>query len=250
MSVVGDVRAWGKVGSRFLERDREVWIWVPPGWKEGGKYPVLVLHDGRQVFEPETSTWGVDWGVDDVGQRMVEGGEVRPFVAVAVDCTEAREWEYAPDGGGEAYLRFLEEELVPRVEREFGGTGEKYVAGASMGGLISFMAEWRRPEFWAGAACLSPAFCGGWKEWAKGSIGSKFSKCGGGWGRFLVACGGKGELERELLAGTREVVGAMRAAGWGEDVLKVRWEEGEEHNEAAWAKLVPWILREFFGEKA
>jgi hypothetical protein len=79
------------------------------------------------------------------------------------------------------------------------------------------------------------------------SLGSGDAK---GEGRFLVACGGKGELEQTLLAGTREVVGAMRAAGWGEDALKVRIEGGEEHNEAAWAKLVPWILREFFGGKA
>jgi len=246
MSVVGDVRALGRVESRFLERGRDVWAWLPPGWKRGEAYPVLALHDGRQAFEPATSTWGVDWGVDDAGQAMAERGEIRPFVAVAADCTDAREWEYDPEGGGKAYLRFWEEELLPRVEREFGGTGEKFMAGASMGGLITFAAGRWNPGLWRGAACLSPAFCGKWKAWAlREAAEGPRPGC-----RFLVACGGKGELERDLLAGTRETLAAMEASGWGAGPADVRIDEVEEHNEAAWAKLVPWILGEFFGGKA
>ena len=93
-------------------------VWFPPGYdtQPTKRYPVLYMHDGRQVFDPTTSTWGKDWQVDEIAQHMILNGELEPFMVVAVDCTEARREEYAPAHKGDDYLRFLLEELKPMVD--------------------------------------------------------------------------------------------------------------------------------------
>lgn len=249
--IAGDWRAWERWPSARLGREREILIWLPPGYAEGTgrRYPVLYLGDGRQVFDPGTSTWGKAWEVDDTGQRMVEAGEIEPFIAVAADCTEARDEEYAPTRRGKAYVEFLTEELKPAVDREFRTeAGRSYVAGASMGGLIAFYAGWTRPDVFRGAACLSPAFMG-----ADGAMMTELVEAAGAAGKFPgtdfhLACGDKGELEQELLKGTLAMAKTLERAGYPKEKMSLRIEAGAEHNEEAWARVVPEFLRRFFGK--
>ena len=117
-----------------------------------------------------------------------------------------------------------------------------------MGGLISFCAGWWNPSLWRGLACLSPAFCGPWLGWALSEVAKAKAAQALPSTRFLVACGGAPGLEQDLLDGTRKVVAALRDAGFDDNALEVRIDPAAEHNEAAWAKLVPWILTRFFGD--
>ena len=246
--IAGDYRRLPKVHSNFLEHDRDVIVWFPPGYdaRPTKRYPVLYMHDGRQVFDPSTATWGKDWQVDEIAQDMILNGELEPFIVVAADCTEARRDEYSPGRKGDAYLRFLVEELKPLVDATWRTDPERSaIAGSSMGGLISFYAAWKRPDVYFGAACLSPAFveryghdCFGMVEAARGKLPEL---------RLFLSCGGAAGLEAELLDGTLKMADRLKAAGYPEKDLSVRIESWAEHNEEAWARMTPHWLRFLFG---
>ena len=246
--ITGDYRYLPQVHSQYLDHDRDVIVWFPPGYnaRPTKRYPVLYMHDGRQVFDPTTSTWGKDWQVDETAQDMILNGEVEPFIVVAVDCTDARRDEYSPAKKGDDYLRFLIEELKPMVDSTWRTEpGRAAIAGSSMGGLISFYAAWKRPDVYFGAACLSPAFveryghdCFGMVEAAKGH-----------WPvlKLFLSCGGAAGLEAELLDGTLKMADLLRKSGYPEKNLSVRIESWADHNEEAWGRMTPFWLRFLFG---
>ena len=246
--ITGDYRYLPQVHSQYLDHDRDVIVWFPPGYnaRPTKRYPVLYMHDGRQVFDPTTSTWGKDWQVDETAQDMILNGEVEPFIVVAVDCTDARRDEYSPAKRGDDYLRFLTEELKPMVDSTWRTEpGRAAIAGSSMGGLISFYAAWKRPDVYFGAACLSPAFaerygqeCFRLVEAARGQLPEL---------RLFLSCGGAGDLETQLLDGTLKMANRLRSAGYPEKNLTVRIESWAEHNEEAWARMTPHWLRFLFG---
>lgn len=246
--ITGNFRLLPKVHSRYLDHDRDVIVWLPPGYdvQAAKRYPVLYMHDGRQVFDPATATWGKDWQVDETAQDMILTGALEPFLVVAVDCTDARRDEYAPAARGGDYLRFLVEELKPRVDATWRtDPGRTAIAGSSMGGLISFYAAWQRPDIYFGAACLSPAFadryghsCFQMVDESQGRLPDL---------RLFLSCGGAGELETELLDGTLKMANRLKSAGYPEKNLTVRIESWAEHNEEAWARMTPHWLKFLFG---
>ena len=248
--ITGDYELLPQVHSKFLEHDRDVIVWFPPGYKArpAQRYPVLYMHDGRQVFDPGTSTWGKDWQVDELAQDMILNGELEPFIVVAADCTEARFDEYSPAKKGDDYLRFLIEELKPRVDATWRtDPARAYIAGSSMGGLISFYAGWKHPDIFAGAACLSPAFterygleCFRMVEADRGKLPDL---------KLFLSCGGAGELESQLLTGTLKMADLLHNVGYPEKKLSVRIEGWAEHNEEAWARMTPHWLRFLFGRE-
>ena len=246
--ITGDYRYLPQVHSKFLDHDRDVIVWFPPGYEAHPtrRYPVLYMHDGRQVFDPSTSTWGQDWQVDELAQDMILNGELEPFLVVAVDCTDARRDEYSPAKKGNDYVRFLIEELKPMVDATWQTDPERSaIAGASMGGLISFHAAWQRPDVFFGAACLSPAFV----ERYGHACFEQVEASKGRWPdlKLFLSCGGAAGLEAELLDGTLKMADLLRKSGYPEQNLSVRIESWAEHNEAAWARMTPHWLRFLFG---
>ena len=86
----------------FASRDvipRPVDVWLPPGYAEGGerRYPVLYMHDGQNLFDPELAFGGVDWGLDEALGRLAAAGDIPETMVVAIWNTgEARWTEYMP----------------------------------------------------------------------------------------------------------------------------------------------------------
>ena len=52
-TLTGDVRKHDAFHSRYLEHDRTIIVYLPPGYDEESaeRYPVLYLHDGQNVFD-------------------------------------------------------------------------------------------------------------------------------------------------------------------------------------------------------
>jgi enterochelin esterase-like enzyme len=118
------------------------------------------MHDGQNVVNPATANFGVDWGVDEVLDGLVREGAMPRTAVLAVACTDERSSDYGPGPAGVTYVAWLAEELVPFVQSSQGMAQDLpvTVAGASMGGLISFIAAERHPEVFSSAMCMSPAF--------------------------------------------------------------------------------------------
>ena len=72
-SVAGDYRGVTGTVERITDFEtdlvapRDIEIWLPPSYKNAPerRYPVLYMHDGQNVFDPDGSQYsGWDWGVD------------------------------------------------------------------------------------------------------------------------------------------------------------------------------------------
>jgi len=71
--------------SSYLPDDRDVIVYVPPGYDEEPerKYPVLYLHDGQNLFDGRTSfVKDRTWQVREHADAAIEAGEVVPLVIV------------------------------------------------------------------------------------------------------------------------------------------------------------------------
>src|SRR5436189_1140532 len=140
-------------GSRHLTHARDVLVYTPPGYNEDveRRFPVLYMHDGQNLVDPEDAFGGVAWSADETAQALISAGAIEPMIIVGIYNTGDRLDEYthvkATAGrmrghGGRAddYGRMIIEELKPFIdteyrtkpEREFTGLG-----GSSLGGLVS-----------------------------------------------------------------------------------------------------------------
>lgn len=150
-----------------LHRTRRIWIYLPPGYNSSSKrYPVLYMHDGQNVFDDSTSfagEWGVDETLDSISSRK------REIIVVAIDNGGAKRInEYCPygmekfgKGEGSEYVDFLVKNLKPFIDKNYRTEKDKqntFIAGSSMGGLISMYAVLRYPKVFGGAGVFSPAF--------------------------------------------------------------------------------------------
>jgi predicted alpha/beta superfamily hydrolase len=174
-----EVAGWGRGGvrhhpdfpSEYLPSTRPLSVWVPPGYDlhPARRHPVLYLQDGQNLFDPRLAFGGHPWWADEVAEREIRAGRVRPLILVGVWNTADRLREYAPrrDGGrtGDAdwsreYGRFLVEEVKPFVDtryRTLPGPDHTGVGGSSMGGLISLqLCQWY-PAVFGRCAALSPS---------------------------------------------------------------------------------------------
>jgi enterochelin esterase-like enzyme len=161
--VEGRLVYWTDVASRFLRHTRHVEIWLPPGYDTAvhTRYPVLYMADGQNLFDPRIASTGTDWGVDEAVVRLVRRGVIPPIIVVGVWNSESRFTEYSPWHGAPDYARFLIEELMPRVNREFRtrtGPANTAAMGSSMGGLLSFYLVTHHPEAFGACGCESTHF--------------------------------------------------------------------------------------------
>jgi predicted alpha/beta superfamily hydrolase len=169
LASANDLHHFPDFGSEFLPHRRPVVVWTPPGYETDRlrRYPVFYLQDGQNLFDPATAFGGVPWQCDEVAERVVHDCSARSMILVGVGNSPDRLREYGPSRsrGPQAslakdYGRFLVEELIPFVDREFRTlTGPKNTAvgGSSMGGLISLhLCRWY-PKVFGLCGAMSPS---------------------------------------------------------------------------------------------
>jgi predicted alpha/beta superfamily hydrolase len=173
--------------SAFIE-NMTIDIWLPESYDGRKKFSVLYMHDGQMLFD-STTTWnGQSWNVDDVITNLLQKIKIKNVIVVGIWNTgETRHPSYFPQKPydyltsaekdtvtqqlkkagrlnnnfqptSDNYLNFLVKELKPMIDKTYTvHTNRKntFVAGSSMGGLISLYAICEYPEVFGGAACLS-----------------------------------------------------------------------------------------------
>ena len=78
--------------SRVLDRARDVTIYLPPGYAADPwrRYPVLYMHDGQNLFDPETAyVRGQHWRLGEMADMLIAEGRVQPLMIVGVNHTGA-----------------------------------------------------------------------------------------------------------------------------------------------------------------
>ncbi|MFZ5494567.1 MAG: alpha-amylase family glycosyl hydrolase [Verrucomicrobiota bacterium] len=240
---------------------RNVDVWLPPGYDAdpSARWPVVYMHDGQNLFDPATSYGGVPWSADKGVERLLATGLGPGAILVAIWNTPARFAEYLPQKAvsadlyegfvqqfklppappqGDAYLKFLVEELKPFMDRSYRTRPEPEhtsIMGASMGALISLYAVCEYPEVFGGAGCVST-------HWPLGDgvVTAWFAKNlpKPGRNRFYFDFGTK-TLDAGYEPYQRRVDAVMRAAGYREGVdWMTRKYMGAEHSERSWRDRV------------
>jgi predicted alpha/beta superfamily hydrolase len=166
---------------------RNIDVWLPASYDGKKKFPVLYMHDGQMLFD-STTTWNKqEWGVDETLHALAQLGFKEIIVVGVWNSGPNRHIDYFPQKAFELlsektrdslykaernkgnpvfhgnvqsdkYLHFLVKELKPFIDSTYKTLSDvpnTFIAGASMGGLISMYAYCEYPNVFGGAACLS-----------------------------------------------------------------------------------------------
>ena len=246
----GRLRKHEQFRSRFLRNQRDLIVYVPPGYDEQPqrRFPVLYLHDGQNLFDRATAFGGQDWNVHGAADYLIQAGSLEPILIVGIYNTgKSRIQEYTPSkapkiGGGRAdrYGKFLLLEVMPFIQNEYRAQTSPQVTGiggSSLGGLVSLYFGLKYPQTFGKIAALSPSV---W--WNQRIIL-----------RFAAAATPQPRPRIWLDIGTREGPKIVPDVELFRDVLVKRgWREnqdlhyerveGGEHNEAAWSQRIGRVL--------
>lgn len=265
----GTVKRLEKFSSKYVDA-RNVDVWLPDGYSAKKKYAVLYMHDGQMLFDA-SATWNKqEWQVDETVGKLLKEGKIKETIVVGVwNNGEYRHSEYFPQKAlpdipaetrdfiiskqlrdkpqADNYLKFLVKELKPHIDRNFSTRKDRqntFIAGSSMGGLISIYALCEYPQVFGGAAGMSTHLPLILAE----NVDAK---------NDLIAASFRNYLEKNLPeANTRRIyfdygdqtldafypplqkkVGdLMRGKNWTAKSWMTRSFPGDDHSEKAWAK--------------
>ncbi|HXZ79951.1 MAG TPA: alpha/beta hydrolase-fold protein [Terriglobales bacterium] len=250
-----DLRKHPNFQSRLLPGDRELIVYLPPGYDQHPKqrFPVLYLHDGQNLFDETTSyVPGMDWKVDETAEDLIRRQQIQQLIIVGIyNAGVHRVDEYTPTkdprlGGGRAdlYGRMLVKEIRTFINSKYRtllGPENTGLGGSSLGGLVSLYLGLQYPNIFGKLAILSPSV---W--WGNKAIIGMIKKADPRPGfRIWLDMGSKEGTKS--LSDVRLLRRTLVAKGWieGQDL---HYEEvpGAVHNEAAWAARVGPVLRYLF----
>jgi len=158
------------IHSKILNEDRRLVIYNPDS--AGGNvlpaYPVLYLLDENDMAMVTgtvkyTSSYNEQLpamlvvGIDGNGQRI---RDLTPTHSLYDDMgkldPDPNSW-LKPSGGGEKFLRFVREEVMPFVESKYRTAPFRIFAGHSVGGLTAIQALTTHPDMFNAYLALSPS---------------------------------------------------------------------------------------------
>jgi enterochelin esterase-like enzyme len=138
---------------------RELHVYLPPGYNSARKLPLLVDLVGFTAGGPAHTNWkAFTENVPERLDRLIGEGTMGPAVVAFPDCyTRLGGNQYINSAAVGRYEDFLIDEVLPFLERQFacGGPGRRGVFGKSSGGYGSIIHAMRRADTWSAAACHS-----------------------------------------------------------------------------------------------
>jgi len=263
----------------FLD-GRRCWVYLPAGYarfrglpvdnlrdaaghaarEARERYPVLYMHDGQNLFDARASSAG-EWRVDETCDRLIAAGEIRPLIVIGIDNGGARRMhEYTPwpdarhgaGGGADEYLAAIRDVLIPEVNRRyrtFTGPSHTWLAGSSLGGLVSAYAAFTFDSTFGRIGAVSTSFW--WADhalarWAaqrpRPRVERFYQDMGAMEGGKLADANGNGLADE--LEDLRVFADVMRASGFRDGVdLKSHEAPGHRHHETYWAQRLPGMLK-------
>jgi len=264
---------------------RNIDIWLPEGYSDQKKYSVLYMHDGQMLFDPEQTWTKQAWNIDDVATQLFSNTKIKSFIVVGIwNGGKTRHPDYFPQKPFERlsqtekdtvsaqlkrtgrtkdffkpqsgnYLKFIVNELKPYVDKRYAvytNRENTFIAGSSMGGLISIYAICEYPKIFGGAACLST-------HWV-GSFTLEHNPVPGSFIKYLsdnipnpknhsiyFDCGDQ-TLDALYPEIQKKVDSIMVLKGYNKNNWVTKYFPGEDHSEQSWNKRLN-IPLEFLFQK-
>ena len=252
---------------------RNIDIWLPEGYSSQKKYSVLYMHDGQMLYDTATAWNKQAWDVDDVLTKLKKSNQIKDVIVVGVwNSGTTRHPDYFPQKPYESltqiekdtvtaqlqragrtkevfkpisdnYLKFLVTELKPFIDKNYSTKADRkntFIAGSSMGGLISMYAICEYPKVFGGAACLSTHWPGVWSmennpvpdaflNYLKNNLPNPKKH------KIYFDCGDQ-TLDTLYPALQKKVDDVMKVKGFTEKNWITKYFPGENHSENSWSK--------------
>ncbi len=247
-----------KLYSKELKRELRMYVSLPKSYYTTDKYyPVLYMCDGQNLFDDFQAKYGKSWGI-------LEAYETNPdlpeLIIVGIESNDDRSDELVPfkfkfeeDGkvwGGKTdnFLDFIVENLKPVINkryRTFKSPKNTGIMGSSFGGVCSTYAALKYSEHFTRFGCVSNAYFPIQNEMVELSKKSDLSKIK----KIYLDVGTKEsdnvEHVKLYLDSNQEIYDILRPRLDSENI-KFEIIEGAIHNESAWEKRFPDIIKFLF----
>ena len=135
--------------SKIMNNSRNVHVYTPAAYEDGGAYHAIFVHDGGDYISLGSMV--------DVLDNLIYAGSIPPVVAVFIDPVD-RNFEY---WANPEYERVVVEEILPFVTAGYSISGDPAktaVMGASLGGAISLFISANHPDIFGKCGSQSGAF--------------------------------------------------------------------------------------------
>ena len=143
-----------KINSQILNEERTILVRVPANYnRTSEKFPVLYMLDAHP---PQNAM------IAGIVEQQSWGGTMPEMIIVGIQNTN-RTRDLTPtktdrpsSGGGENFLKFLETEVIPSVEKIYRTQPFRIFAGHSLGGLTAVYAFAAKPDLFNAYIAASP----------------------------------------------------------------------------------------------
>ncbi|MGH9908023.1 MAG: alpha/beta hydrolase-fold protein, partial [Pyrinomonadaceae bacterium] len=153
-----------QIKSAVLGEDRAIVVRTPAGYETNKvRYPVIYMTDGDAHIAHTGSSV----------EFLARNGRMSEMIVVGIPNTDrtrdlspthvttaaqgGNPAQFATSGGGDKFLKFIETELIPEVEKRYRTHPYRLLAGHSLGGLFAIHAMISRPEVFNAYIAVSPA---------------------------------------------------------------------------------------------
>ncbi len=149
------------IQSAVLGEKRIVQVRTPPGYDTNGqRYPVLYLTDGHDHFAHTSTTV----------EFLARSGRMPEMIVVGISNYSNRTRDLTPTkatepdskappagGGADKFVKFMETELIPQVEKSYRTQPYRIFAGHSFGGLLAVHILATKPDLFDAYIAASPS---------------------------------------------------------------------------------------------
>jgi predicted alpha/beta superfamily hydrolase len=250
------------ISSLYLGLTRRITVWLPPRVRarRSGRYPVLYLNDGQNLFDPARAFAGRTWRVSQTAARLVRTRRIPPLIIVGIDHGGTRrgreflpvEDELNPTATnplGREYAEFVTREVMPFIARSYpaaAGALNTGFGGSSYGAIAALNTAMIKPGVFGKLLIESPSLYVGGEYVLRRARGVDR------WpGRVFLGVGtaetSRPERNEETISNVVKLEFILRSAGLGARRLRVVIEEGATHSEDAWAGRFPDALEFLYG---
>ncbi len=233
------------------DEPRNAYIYLPESYyyDEERRYPVLYMFDGHNVFFDWDATYGKSWGMKEYLDYT--GAQV---IVAAVECNHSpdngRLSEYSPfdfndknfgkfKGMGRETMEWFVNVFKEEIDRSYRTIPDRehtFIAGSSMGGLMSLYAVLEFNHVFSRAAALSPSV---WVSPTKLRTLAKEAELAGETILYMDYGSEEGEFRPQLIGQFGKLAAGLMERGVMVDCRIVPW---GDHSEASWERQLPFFM--------
>ncbi len=159
------------IRSSVLNEERELLISKPAGYEAGSdRYPVLYLLDGEAHFRYASGIVQFLAANDRIPKMLVVAIASVSIARRTRDLTTPSSAEIDKrfalgNGGADAFLSFIEGELIPFVDRTYRTRPYRVLVGHSLGGLFAIHSLTTKPKLFNAYIAIDPSL-----QWNNGAL--------------------------------------------------------------------------------